>query len=194
MLEKRRVSRTEKSILVVPNVETIPTWNSPTWAHLSWEKFKNEMAQFLDERLETGWKISFLSMCFNSKMNDVWAASEIVSKMQKRSTNFKMMQAPQMEICEVLDEFASHSVVISQRYHGLVLAQISETSVVSIHHHDKLKNVEPFCGEKVPYYEFAKSPLHAAVDKSTGNKPLSSLDFQELILKCRFFLQEVNDG
>ncbi len=187
--------RIPNSILFVSNVETIPKWDAPSWAHLAWERFKNEAAQFLDERLSSGWKISFLSMCKNLWMDDLWAATEIVSKMTRRSTRFEMIQASEISASQVLEEFSKRSIVISQRYHGLVLAEMVNVPSISVHHHDKLKNIEPFRGEKVPYYEFSKRPLHAAVDELHGKLMNSSVaDFSELKSKIAVFLKGVHDG
>jgi polysaccharide pyruvyl transferase WcaK-like protein len=195
LITVHRSEKHSKTLLFVPNVETIPMWNAPSWATLAWERFKNETAQFLDERLESGWKISFLSMCKNARMNDLWAATEIVSKMTRRSTNFEMIQSTELPLQEVLQHFACSTVVLSQRYHGLVLSEMVDTPSISIHHHDKLKKISPFRGEKVPYYELSKRLLHEAVDVLSSKKldPVA-VDFS--VLRSRFdqFLQEVRDG
>lgn len=188
-------TRKQKSMMFVTNVETVPTWNAPSWALLAWERFKNETAQFLDERLEQGWSLSFFSMCKNSRMNDLWPAYEIVSKMTRRSTKFEMLQGNELSTEDVLKVFSKHTIVLSQRYHGLVLSEMVNTPSISIHHHDKLKFVDPFRGEKVSYYELCKRPLHAAVDLlEQRNFVENHLDFSELLSKFESFLKEVDDG
>lgn len=188
-------SSPSKKILIIPNVETIPVWNAPSWATLAWERFKNEFAQFLDERVEKGWKISFLSMCKNSKMDDLWAATEIVSKMSRRSSNFELVQGSNMKIEKMLECISNNSVVLSQRYHGLILSEMVNVPSIAIHHHDKLKNVFPFRGEKVPYYEFSKRPLHEVVDR-VCSRSMTNKQIDFLVLKDRITLlmQEVADG
>lgn len=186
--------RTPNSILFVPNVETIPMWNAPSWATLAWERFKNETAQFMDERLEKGWKISFFSMCKNPRMNDLWAATEIVAKMTRRSTGFEMIQGSELSLDDIFKHFSSRSVVISQRYHGLVLAEMVNTPSISLHHHDKLKRISPFRGEKVPYYEFCKRPLHETVDIVCSREMGSGeVDLSKLRDRFVLFMQEVGD-
>ena len=55
-----------------------------------------------------------------------------------------------------------HSVVITQRYHGIVLAQMAGVPHVSIDHHDKLKFAYPKVGMSVPYHGFSKALISDA--------------------------------
>jgi len=145
-----------KDLLVVPNMETVPTHLDAHWKHNAWEHFKDEFAQFLDQSIEElGLNPVFLLMCKNDRMDDRWAAHEIIARMKHRSTKFDIIQAPPDSVL-MTGLMEGFKVVITQRYHGIVLAQMAGVPHVSIDHHDKLKDAWPRKGISIPYYGFAK--------------------------------------
>jgi hypothetical protein len=123
-------SKIEKSILLIPNTYTIPTNKDPHWKHNSWQHFKFEFSQFLDYLIEEKYKISFFSMCNDEKLNDKNAAIEIINMMNE------------IGVKEELDinNIGKYSSIITQRFHGIILAELARVPYLSIHHHDKLKS------------------------------------------------------
>lgn len=146
-----------KSVLILNNFEVTSQWNSPAWKSTSWEYFKSEFAQFIDYLVQANYKINFFSMCMNSKINDDWAAQEIINKCECR--NNYILDSECKSVGEVTDLFSQYEVVITQRYHGIVLAEMARVPYLAIHHHDKLKNAHPLEGKSIPYYELSKQKL-----------------------------------
>lgn len=172
-----------KSILVLPNAEILPRWNDVHWKHSSWDYFKTEFAQFLDSLKDSGHKISFAAMCRNNNMHDLGAAVEIINYMKSRNYSSQIF-----DMTEELDNLASvisqYDLVISQRYHGVVLAEICQRKCISIAHHDKLKNVNK-SSVTVPYYGLSKDILFKAFEeaKKTDILPIK-LDTFETLREC----------
>lgn len=156
-------------ILVIPNVEVLPTWQEPHWKHVAWERYKDEFAQFLDCTIEErGMKPAFMLMCNNEKMSDDWVMHEIVGRMKNRSTKFETyhLQGGQCNATYATGVIKEHKHVITQRYHGIILAQMTETPFTTVHHHDKLKHCFPNRGQSVPYYGFSKALMIEAIERS----------------------------
>jgi polysaccharide pyruvyl transferase WcaK-like protein len=152
-----RDEMSEQSLLVIPNVEVIPTHVDPHWMHVGWERFKDEFAQFLDDLIDrANVNPTFLLMCKNSRQDDRWAAHELIARMRHRSTEFNIVQGH--NDCLGMTSFISgFKVVMTQRYHGIVLAQMSAVPHVSLDHHDKLKTVWPRKGVSLPYHGATKT-------------------------------------
>lgn len=155
------VQKTTHDVLIVPNVEVVPTTESPHWAHVAWEQYKNETAQALDELLDAGIKPEFLLMCKNPRMDDAWPATELVARMKRRSWDKVMHRAPDdLTTCALMSKFR---VVMTQRYHGIILAELAGVRYVSLDHHDKLKNATPHRGRHISYYGVNKTSLKSAI-------------------------------
>lgn len=156
--DKKELPTIPKSIIVLPNIELVSKWSDPYWKNISWEYFKVQFAQFLDERVEDGYTLDFLSMCSNPTMNDNWAATEIINKMKNRKSKYHLfnLKANFESITHLLSQY---SMIISQRFHGVVLAEILDKPYIAIHHHDKIKNCYPGRGNFIPYYEISKHKI-----------------------------------
>jgi polysaccharide pyruvyl transferase WcaK-like protein len=170
----------EKSVLVVPNILVVPTWSDPHWKHASWEYFKNEFAQFLDGLVESKYQVNFLPMCVNPKLDDRSAASEIVNRMTHRHSKY-LLDKPQT-LSEVISIMSQYQAVITQRYHGIVLAEMAKVPCLTIYHHDKLKNS---AGPSVSYYGAFKAELNiqlnnALMMKSSDILPIDRDIFRDL--------------
>ncbi len=145
-----------EGILVLPNIEVLPIHSDPHWKHIGWERFKDEFAQFLDVAVEDmKLRPSFMLMCKNRTMDDRWPAHELIGRMKRRSPEYEIIQ-PSSDITELLFEIRRFKVVVTQRFHGIILAQMAGVPHVSIDHHDKLKNAWPRAGVSVSYPGFAK--------------------------------------
>jgi exopolysaccharide biosynthesis predicted pyruvyltransferase EpsI len=148
----------DKTVLVLPNIAVVPQNNDHHWKHTAWEWFRNEFSQFLDSKIDHGYKISFLSMCEDHKLHDDFASLSIISSMKHRDIDY-IIQSD-----DVLRTISQHSIVITQRYHGIILSEIAKTPYVAIHHHDKLKKSYFNSGTFIPYYGFNKQGMIDAFD------------------------------
>jgi hypothetical protein len=163
-----------ESVLIIPNAEVIPTHQHPHWAHIGWERFQDEMAQFLDLIIDEGERPpTFLLMCKNETKDDAWGATAIISRMKHRSSRFNVFSASHDPAMTSL--FPKFKVVITQRYHGIVLSQMAGVPHVSIDHHDKLKNAWPRKGINIPYHGITKAQLIESykLAKATERTPAS---------------------
>lgn len=145
------------SILILPNVSVVPQWDSPHWQHISWEYFKSEFAQFLDILIDDGYNINFGAMSSDKKQNDLWAIIEIITKMKHRSDN--LIKTLPLHDNELLSFIAEYQAIITQRYHGMILSEITRTPYISIWHVDKLKNSFLNEGRSLSYYGIYKQKL-----------------------------------
>lgn len=150
----KKSEKISRSVLVLPNISVVPHHMEPYWKHASWAHFKSEFAQFLDGLRVDGFKIDFLSMCRGEKDNDDWAASEIIGHMAYRG-KFLLNEQP-VGIEQVTGLISKYSMVITQRFHGIILAEMTKTPYMAIHHHDKLKFTKPSTGAFLSYYGSSK--------------------------------------
>lgn len=143
-----------RSVLVLPNIAVVPSNSDPHWKHASWAYFKSEFSQFLDMLRGDGYKIEFLSMCRGRKENDDWAAGELIGHMSRRGK--LMLDEQPVGIEQVTQLISKYNVVITQRFHGIVLAEMTKTPYIALSHHDKIKNAKPFSGLALSYYNSSK--------------------------------------
>jgi exopolysaccharide biosynthesis predicted pyruvyltransferase EpsI len=132
----------------------VPKWDSPHWKHSAWDYFKTEMAQVLDHFIQKKYTVNFLPFCINYKLNDSYAAGELINRMNEIEGN-PFITKP-LDVKSVINTISKYRVVITQRYHGTVLAEMAQTPCLTIHHHDKLKNSE---GSRISYYSSSKNSL-----------------------------------
>jgi polysaccharide pyruvyl transferase WcaK-like protein len=184
LYEKSAVTKKKNSVLIIPNIIVVPHHADPHWKHAAWGYFKSEFCQFLDELMSKGHKVDFLSMCNNNIVNDLGAAIEIVNHMKNRKYN-SILPVQSEQINNLINLFAQYEVIITQRYHGIVLAQLARVPYLSIHHHDKLKNASIQEGGYLSYYGLNKQELFSQFncmkDKKLNDFQLSKLNvFEEL--------------
>jgi len=159
-------------VLFIPNVEVLPTWNEPHWKHVAFERFKDECAQFMDQVIDERLTKcpAFLIMCQNSSVNDAWVATEIVARMKNRSTYFDLHANQPVDSQHLTNLVSRYKVVITQRYHGIILAEMAGVPCISIDHHDKLKYAWPRRGENLPYHGLTKDGLFSACKSAMKSK------------------------
>lgn len=160
-----------KSVLILPNVAVLPQGYEPHWKHMAWEYFKFEFAQFLDSLIESEHQIKFFPMCKENKLSDDWAATEIFSKMRRRKNSF-LFEKRTETITDTLDLFAQYETIITQRYHGVVLAEIAKVPYITISHHDKLKNVDK---NSISFYGFNKQIMEEKFKSVKRKEPFALL-------------------
>lgn len=160
------ISHPPRGLLVVPNIEVVPVWSDPHWKHLAWERYKDEFAQALDQLIDGGVEVSFLLMCSNLHMEDAWAASELMARLKRRGVQKRVFKAGGIEVLTLLQR---HEAIVTQRYHGIILAEMAGVPYVSIDHHDKLKNATPSRGIHLPYHGVRKDELVVSIEKSLNS-------------------------
>ena len=165
----------EKSVLILPNISIVPQWNDPHWVHISWEFFKNEFAQFLDILVSENYTINFLAMCNNNKVNDDFAAAEIINSMSNRDKSY-IIQSSKRDFENITKLFSQSQFVISQRFHGIVLSELTRTPYLAIHHHDKIKTHYPQNGFYLPYYGINKDSLIVNFRMMHNYSPVLTID------------------
>ncbi len=143
-----------KSILVIPNILVVPKWNDPHWKHAAWEYFKIEFAQVIDQLIADGFKVDFLPFCQNNYLNDSYAAGELIAK--TNTITPKLLHRQPDDFTHAMDIMTRYEAVVTQRFHGSILADIAGVPSLSIYHHDKLKGVR---GASTPYYGTSKAVL-----------------------------------
>jgi polysaccharide pyruvyl transferase WcaK-like protein len=142
-----------KSVLFLPNVSVLPRVSEPHWKHAAWAYFKSECAQFLDWLVENDCQLHLLAMCQAAELDDTWASVELVSHMEKRNSQYILQSQPQ-SISEITELFSQYETIISQRFHGIVLAKMVGHCCLSISHHDKIKSEH-----SISYYNTSKHAL-----------------------------------
>lgn len=172
-----------KSVLFIPNMTVVPQWNEPHWKHISWEYFRDECAQFFDELLDNNYMVNFLPLCTSHRLDDRNAAVEIINRMLWRTN--KLLLEKRNDIKDITNLISQYNVVITQRYHGIILAHMAQVPCISIYHHDKLKNNS--CLE-IPYFGISKSHFREQLKKALKTKtsevlPIDRNIFEELIRK-----------
>jgi len=175
----------DKSVLVMTNISVVPHNADPHWKHAAWAYFKSEFGQFLDWLVDSGYKPQLFSMCQGINLDDSWASAELVNSLSKRSRNRLMMEKP-TGIEQVSELISRHEMLITQRFHGIVLAEMTRTPYIAIHHHDKLKFSQPNEGTFLSYYNSSKLSYISAFEKTikmnfSDTLPIESNIFKTLV-------------
>ncbi len=156
----------QNEVLILPNVSVVPRYSDPHWMHASWDHFKTEMAQFLDHLTENEYTVKFANMCQDHKLDDNFASHAICSTMINRESS---------NILNYIDirMISTYGMVITQRYHGIVMADMAGVSCLPIYHHDKLKSEN-----SISYYELSRNKLIESFE-AVKNKPIvkSNINF-----------------
>jgi len=170
-----------RSVLVMPNIYVVPQSSDPYWKHASWSHFKSEFSQFLDMLVTDGHQIDFLSMSRGPETNDDWAAGELIAHMTRRG-RYLLKEQP-VGIEHVTELISKYSLVITQRFHGIVLAEMARVPYIAIHHHDKLKFCQPAEGTSLSYYNSSKQSFIDAFNSTIKMNFSSSLPIESNIFE-----------
>ena len=163
-----------KSILVIPNLVVVPYHSDSNWRYVSWNYYKSEMSQFLDEKINDGWNVSFWSFCNNQFGNDEWNSIEVINQMTSRCS-VKIIPYQNFSFKEAAKLASSFAYCITQRYHGGIVCDMVKTNHVNIYHHDKLK-----VGNALSYYGLTKAALHESFNKNESNQVIDLNIFDKL--------------
>lgn len=167
--DKSDVVVMEKSVLILPNSLVMPSGKDEMWKHSSWNYFKSEFSQFLNVLIEDKYKIDYFGMCKNNQVDDYAASYEIISYMNKRKYSSQIQNHP-TDFKSIVGLLSKYSMVITQRFHGIVLAELCKVPYVCIHHHDKLKFSYPNSGQYADYYGLGKEKLFEKFNSALSMK------------------------
>lgn len=156
----------ERSVLILPNAYVLPQQSEPHWKHAAWEYFKSEFVQFVDWLIECKYRPTFFSMCHDRKMDDDWAAHQIISSMGHRRNDLIWRDSCVESFEEVAAFVSSFNLVITQRYHGIVVSEMCGVPYLSIGHHDKFQPVMNNTGLFLSYYQTNKQEMITAFQQS----------------------------
>jgi polysaccharide pyruvyl transferase WcaK-like protein len=176
----------DKSVLILPNIYVVPQHNEPHWKHQAWNYFKSEFSQFLDLLIEEKYQIKFLSMCQHSKLNDDWAAIEIINLMKHRENYF--LQNDSFDFQKLSFLISPFQKIITQRFHGIILSELLDIPYISLYHHDKLKGTPDHRGLFINYYGMYKKGFFKQFENlqiSHSALPIESNMFDILVKQVR---------
>ncbi|SRR5258708_3536112 len=154
-----------RSVLIMPNIIVVPQGIDPQWKHAAWAYFKSEFTQFLDWLVDNDYHPSFFSMCSGKEMDDEWASSELIGHMKNRDRNY-LLRSLSADIAAATYLVSRYETVITQRFHGIVLSEMTRTPYIAIHHHDKLKCSKPNEGIFLSYYNSSKQSFIDAFNRA----------------------------
>jgi polysaccharide pyruvyl transferase WcaK-like protein len=177
--------RDPRAVLIMPNVSVLPQTFDPYWKHMAWQHFKSEFAQFSDWLIENEYQPFFMSLCRATELDDDWVCSEIIGHMAHRN-KYYLIDKQTSGIEQTTSLISKFGFIITQRFHGIVLAEMTRTPYISIYHHDKLKVATPGEGKIVSYHNTSKHSLISAFDdmkmmKFSSTLPIESNIFEELV-------------
>lgn len=172
--------RLKRSILILPNISVVPNNNDPYWKHTAWNYFKSEFSQFLDFLLDQKYSIKFLAMCQNKIIDDNYAAIEIINCMKNKNTDL-LLNLHLKNSKPILSTISNYDFVISQRFHGIVLAEMTKTPYISLHHHDKLKRNNYSNGKYISYFEMSKDKLFLEMNN------ILSTEYNPILIESNIF-------
>lgn len=174
----------QKSILLLPNIACVPKYDDAAWKHNSWSHFKFEFAQMLDQLLEDGYSIQYMPMSTNERSLDDYAMVEVKNLMRKGHKITDIITSSIIDINAIIKLFACYGAIITQRFHGMILAEMANTPFLSIAHHDKLLQTsiadEPR-GIFTSYYACNKSSLLKCLEQTLALSPAKPLSIDQHI-------------
>lgn len=177
-----------KKLLYIPNAELLPNVNSSLWVKTAWDYSKSELCQTFDHLIEDGWSVTLAPFCNDKRTQDIWACHEIASYCKNRQKvdvlSTKWFGDCSFEI--IREQYDQNSIVITQRFHGALIAQSTSTPSITIHHHDKLASLDKNITTLIPYYGLRKQLLLDSI--SNVRMPVSNSyisTFEQFVLSVK---------
>jgi hypothetical protein len=127
-------------------------------------------------------------MCHSDALDDTWAAVEMIAHMENRDSRYLDYQ-PCLSIEDITGMISQHEIVVTQRFHGIVLSEMIRIPYISIYHHDKLKLAQPGEGCFLSYYNSSKQSYIDAFVRTSKMNFVSSLPIESTIFET--FAKEV---
>lgn len=177
-----------KSLLYIPNSELLPNVNSPLWVKAAWDYSKSEICQTFDQLIEDNWSITLAPFCNDKRVQDIWACHEIVSYCKNRQKLNVLSPSwfDDFSFEKIAQYYDKSSIVITQRFHGALLAQCTITPSITIHHHEKLAKLDKDVTTLIPYYGLTKQMLlESIVSAKTPVGAFGNACFEQFILSVK---------
>lgn len=163
--------KSNRSVLIMPNISVVPSWSSPHWKHAAWSYFKSEFAQFLDWVIINDYKINLFPMCRGNEMDDGLVSAELVLHMNNRNYCHIYSGRRLTNVKDITSLISQHDLVITQRFHGIVLANMTKIPCFSISHHDKIKSEHT-----MSYYGLSKDKLIRQFQSTVESKVMDTIN------------------
>lgn len=144
-------------VALFPNANIAPTYKDtiPKWQE--YQRFVCETARFMDEQKDQN-NFELVAMQTNHLIHD-----HSVSHAIRATSVTKKMTIVDKDLRN-LNSLNDFKVIITARYHGIILAIMSETPVVCIDAHSKIKNfANSYKLSNINYYEYSKDCLERAL-------------------------------
>jgi polysaccharide pyruvyl transferase WcaK-like protein len=165
----------EKVCSLIVNAHLLPTPESPSKLKSSFDKFINDLAEFMDTT-----SMSFLLVPYSMQYpwDDRVTNSYINSQCKYFNKNAVIFD--KLDVQETLDIIGASDLVITTRFHGLIFGLASQVPTITISSHDKntyfLNTIEM---DYLDYWNFNSEKLKEMLDE----KNTSTIDFKERIKK-----------
>lgn len=174
-------------LLYIPNIDVMPRWSSPHAMHLAWDNFATEFSHYLDGMWADGWNIRIGTALSNETSSDAWAGGAILARCNHRHANW-LSSVPLIQP----EDITGSSLIISQRYHGIVLGVAARVPTIGIHHVDKLRPnaMHHPPGASLPYNGVTREGLHAATRTCLLTPPPEPPNRNDLIIVYRHLIHE----
>jgi polysaccharide pyruvyl transferase WcaK-like protein len=189
---KPNPNKYKNSVLILPNVSVVPRYSDPHWQHAAWAYFKSEFSQFLDWLVsDQKCDIKFMSMCQSNDTHDDLATAELIAHMDHR--NHKRSVTPNtLTFKDTASYLGKFDAIITQRFHGIVLAEMTGNPYIAIHHHDKLIDTSPKNGAFLSYYNVNKKMLRENFQtlnmQHTSKLPIDPNVYRDFVKKINSLL------
>lgn len=156
LYQTRPKEASEKKVLILPNISVIPHFQDPIWKLSAWNYFKSEFAQFVEYLILNKYQVNFGGLSSDPALNDLNVANELVNHMARRK-DYNI--ALETDYSKLIDRMKDYSIIITQRYHGSILAQLARVPHLTLYHHDKLRGDYLNEGKYLSYYGVTKRTL-----------------------------------
>lgn len=103
------------------------------------EEYSSKMAEVVDSALSQGWEISFLSFC--EEQGDEQAIRDILDKLPSWKSKKIRCLSYNSNIREVLMEISRSELVITSRFHGMILGWVYDANVCPVIYDHKMSHI-----------------------------------------------------
>jgi polysaccharide pyruvyl transferase WcaK-like protein len=178
-----KVEKNKNSVLIIPNSHIVPQYDSLIWQNSSWNYFKSEFSQFTDYLFENNYIVNYFPMSSNYKHMDIYAAAEIINCSKHKEYLIKDKTNSFIETAKL---FSSYDLIISQRYHGSIIADMYDIPSITISHHIKL-NFPNY----IDYYGINKNILIKSFNERINNlikQTNKTMEEEDIILEVNKYM------
>jgi hypothetical protein len=138
-------------ISILPNIYFVPSYKDPITKWIEYLRFTCETARFIEESEE---KFEFVSMQKDGNLDDHVMSYAICGSTIKKRPKISNNDWKTFDLI-------NYKAIISTKYHGAILAIMTNTPLVCINAHSKMSGIiKDMNLTEINYYEFSKDCLH----------------------------------